>query len=64
MDAGFVAERSAQPQDPHAVVDVNLIFDIDTAFGGRFGVPVVVVSVDIEYGRAGESGQKGQVIRI
>lgn len=56
-----VAHAAAQPQNSDAVMDIDGIFDTDTALGGILGIANVMVAMDVEDGRTGEAGEKGKV---
>lgn len=59
-----VTHRTAQPQNPHTLMDVYLIFYTNTAVRRNLFVYFVVISPDIQNRSRGKSCQKRKVIGI
>jgi hypothetical protein len=60
----FVAHRSAKSKYTHAFIDINFVFDADTALWRMRLIFVIMVAADIEDGSFGKGDQKGEIIRI
>jgi hypothetical protein len=64
VDSRLVAHGSSEPEDPHALINVNAVFDADTALRGTHFVLIIMVAADIEDRGLGKSDQKRKIIWV